>query len=168
MFFGRNLAAPGISPCHGTNLLAGPRGSSSDAACSASSLRERLSGTGHLSCGACNCVARLSSVIAFERGPACRPEYYPADLLPRAPTRRPRRTFGTTPWRTLLSEAGRSNVRNAGAGRTLANVCRERTENSEVFENKRKNVAGTTGLEPATSDVTGRRSNQLNYVPAMT
>jgi phosphate starvation-inducible protein PhoH and related proteins len=27
-------------------------------------------------------------------------------------------------------------------------------------------MAGTTGLEPATSDVTGRRSNQLNYVPA--
>ena len=24
-------------------------------------------------------------------------------------------------------------------------------------------MAGTTGLEPATSDVTGRRSNQLNY-----
>ena len=29
-----------------------------------------------------------------------------------------------------------------------------------------KEMAGTTGLEPATSDVTGRRSNQLNYVPA--
>ena len=28
-------------------------------------------------------------------------------------------------------------------------------------------LAGTTGLEPATSDVTGRRSNQLNYVPAV-
>jgi hypothetical protein len=28
-----------------------------------------------------------------------------------------------------------------------------------------RNLAGTTGLEPATSDVTGRRSNQLNYVP---
>ena len=28
-------------------------------------------------------------------------------------------------------------------------------------------VAGTTGLERATSDVTGRRSNQLNYVPAV-
>ena len=28
-------------------------------------------------------------------------------------------------------------------------------------------MAGTTGLEPATSDVTGRRSNQLNYVPAI-
>ena len=26
-------------------------------------------------------------------------------------------------------------------------------------------MAGTTGLEPATSDVTGRRSNQLNYHP---
>jgi hypothetical protein len=28
------------------------------------------------------------------------------------------------------------------------------------------NMAGWTGLEPATSDVTGRRSNQLNYHPA--
>jgi hypothetical protein len=28
-------------------------------------------------------------------------------------------------------------------------------------------MAGTTGLEPATSAVTGQRSNQLNYVPAM-
>ena len=27
-------------------------------------------------------------------------------------------------------------------------------------------LAGLTGLEPATSDVTGRRSNQLNYNPA--
>ena len=32
----------------------------------------------------------------------------------------------------------------------------------------RKDLAGTTGLEPATSDVTGRRSNQLNYVPMWT
>src|SRR5579872_1904721 len=30
-----------------------------------------------------------------------------------------------------------------------------------------RQMAGTTGLEPATSDVTGRRSNQLNYVPAI-
>jgi hypothetical protein len=35
---------------------------------------------------------------------------------------------------------------------------------SQVFEN----VAGTTGLEPATSAVTGQRSNQLNYVPSIT
>ena len=27
-------------------------------------------------------------------------------------------------------------------------------------------MAGATGIEPATSDVTGRRSNQLNYNPA--
>jgi hypothetical protein len=28
-------------------------------------------------------------------------------------------------------------------------------------------MAGTTGLEPATSAVTGQRSNQLNYVPSL-
>jgi hypothetical protein len=30
-----------------------------------------------------------------------------------------------------------------------------------------KEMAGTTGLEPATSAVTGQRSNQLNYVPTL-
>ena len=28
-------------------------------------------------------------------------------------------------------------------------------------------MAGVTGLEPATSGVTGRHSNQLSYTPAM-
>ena len=28
-------------------------------------------------------------------------------------------------------------------------------------------MAGTTGLEPAASAVTGQRSNQLNYVPGI-
>jgi hypothetical protein len=31
-----------------------------------------------------------------------------------------------------------------------------------------KELAGSTGLEPAASGVTGRRSNQLNYDPAKT
>ena len=33
-------------------------------------------------------------------------------------------------------------------------------------ENPWKQVAGATGLEPAASGVTGRRSNQLSYAPA--
>ena len=48
----------------------------------------------------------------------------------------------------------------------LANVSAASPEKTQVIEKKREKVAGTTGLEPATSDVTGRRSNQLNYVPA--
>ena len=35
-----------------------------------------------------------------------------------------------------------------------------------AFRKCKKRMAGTTGLEPATSAVTGQRSNQLNYVPA--
>jgi len=50
--------------------------------------------------------------------------------------------------------------------RVLANACTRRPVLREAIEKKRKRMAGTTGLEPATSDVTGRRSNQLNYVPA--
>ena len=36
---------------------------------------------------------------------------------------------------------------------------------SEVELSRLERMAGTTGLEPATSAVTGQRSNQLNYVP---
>jgi len=35
-----------------------------------------------------------------------------------------------------------------------------------VQRGRREEVAGSTGLEPAASGVTGRRSNQLNYDPA--
>jgi len=47
-----------------------------------------------------------------------------------------------------------SDSREAGAERRLANVCTGRGQSREVFESKWKRVAGTTGLEPATSDVT--------------
>ena len=39
---------------------------------------------------------------------------------------------------------------------------------SPISATRPKLVAGTTGLEPATSAVTGQRSNQLNYVPRVT
>jgi hypothetical protein len=46
------------------------------------------------------------------------------------------------------------------AGATLKN------NEGPFFSTKRwKRMAGTTGLEPAASAVTGQRSNQLNYVP---
>ncbi len=35
----------------------------------------------------------------------------------------------------------------------------------QEWTNSLKRMAGTTGLEPAASAVTGQRSNQLNYVP---
>ena len=37
----------------------------------------------------------------------------------------------------------------------------------EIHATLLERMAGTTGLEPATSAVTGQRSNQLNYVPAI-
>ena len=36
---------------------------------------------------------------------------------------------------------------------------------NEISLTALKELAGTTGLEPAASAVTGQRSNQLNYVP---
>ena len=53
----------------------------------------------------------------------------------------------------------------AGFGVTAEGAKGSKKGNS--VEKKGRKMAGTTGLEPATSDVTGRRSNQLNYVPAM-
>ena len=38
---------------------------------------------------------------------------------------------------------------------------------SQTFPKCLKRMAGTTRLELATSAVTGQRSNQLNYVPAV-
>ncbi len=48
----------------------------------------------------------------------------------------------------------------------MAATTSRNTRSRTISEIDTKLLAGTTGLEPATSDVTGRRSNQLNYVPA--
>ena len=48
----------------------------------------------------------------------------------------------------------------------LANAVIESTVTCLVAERSVAEEAGATGLEPAASGVTGRRSNQLNYAPA--
>jgi uncharacterized protein (DUF1501 family) len=48
----------------------------------------------------------------------------------------------------------------------LSNATSENTKRREVAAHECFRLAGPTGLEPATSGVTGRRSNQLNYDPA--
>ena len=53
--------------------------------------------------------------------------------------------------------AGISNLVNGAIWNLVA---RSETKRSGTLE------AGATGLEPAASGVTGRRSNQLNYAPA--
>src|SRR5690349_999559 len=55
------------------------------------------------------------------------------------------------------------------AKRWSVGVRRDRPESADRPQRgavEREEVAGSTGLEPAASGVTGRRSNQLNYDPA--
>ena len=49
----------------------------------------------------------------------------------------------------------------------LANRGLAYTKLAQRRERKVESMAGWTGLEPAASGVTGRRSNQLNYHPKM-
>ncbi len=67
-----------------------------------------------------------------------------------------------------LNEVGRRVNATLGVHGLRRNEMQPQTEcyQSKKAGEKMQELAGTTGLEPATSDVTGRRSNQLNYVPA--
>ena len=49
---------------------------------------------------------------------------------------------------------------------TLLKFRRHGIQGDTFWQRKSLRVAGATGLEPAASCVTGRRSNQLNYAPA--
>src|SRR5215472_15536264 len=59
---------------------------------------------------------------------------------------------------------GDSHLRRTRPGYDLGAACRSGRISHEVSSWLK--LAGATGLEPATSCVTGRRSNQLNYAPA--
>ena len=49
----------------------------------------------------------------------------------------------------------------------LGDVCPKPRKKAVRSDSKGVKMAGTTGLEPATSDVTGRRSNQTELRPRL-
>ena len=51
--------------------------------------------------------------------------------------------------------------------RLLSVSCKRLLAGCHILTKPLWNMAGTTGLEPATSAVTGQHSNQLNYVPSI-
>ena len=62
-----------------------------------------------------------------------------------------------------LSRATIQSVRNTGKTGSISRIAKQPTRITRmgcIFA-----MAGSTGLEPATSDVTGRRSNQTELTP---
>ncbi len=57
----------------------------------------------------------------------------------------------------------RNPAANVGNGTRFP--ARVKTAGNHIIFNELMEVAGATGLEPAASGVTGRRSNQLSYAP---
>jgi hypothetical protein len=66
------------------------------------------------------------------------------------------------------AEAGNNSVNPVSAANNAIHAREDvRLRNFAMcaIRKRLKGMAGTTGLEPAASAVTGQRSNQLNYVP---
>ena len=83
------------------------------------------------------------------------PECSGRGMAPRVQLTAERKYLQTATFRLVRDEDG--NVRQAG-GR-LRPCWQQKMTICRMFS------AGATGLEPATSGVTGRRSNQLSYAP---
>ena len=63
----------------------------------------------------------------------------------------------------VLAAYENAKVASDFASLQLSNAPTENTKRREVAAHECFRLAGPTGLEPATSGVTGRRSNRLNY-----
>jgi hypothetical protein len=61
-------------------------------------------------------------------------------------------------WNDAMADVIQNSRKKSGAKRMLADVSATGTEAKVFIEKKGVKVAGTTGLEPATSDVTDLRS----------
>jgi hypothetical protein len=85
------------------------------------------------------------------------------DPLRGPPTRSPR-PFARQTRRPKPSEA-RDVGRWESAFAAMRGFGATPRHSSRCILRERRRVAGSTGLEPAASGVTGRRSNQLNYDP---
>ena len=73
----------------------------------------------------------------------------------------------TKPYRWDLGKEFRKLVKSLGIEDVrIRDLRHTRTSKTRMLLSLKGKLAGWTGLEPATSDVTGRRSNQLNYHPA--
>src|SRR5258708_5213966 len=95
-----------------------------------------------------------------------------SDRVPRKRDNEMRRIVRSEPTRGSLVPARTylRTPRRAGSTRTFARaataaVAHAPFQNREARSLSGLRGAGATGLEPATSGVTGRRSNQLNYAP---
>jgi Phage integrase family len=66
---------------------------------------------------------------------------------------------------TKIAQMGLCPRNKKGRRRAVLNDLNVPRQHAPTRRNSLKGMAGTTGLEPAASAVTGQRSNQLNYVP---